>query len=114
MAMVDEEVRFRHALLRTAGATVRNQNLRTSKIVLLTRSDRCGIAVAASDEAGQSRRCQDASADWQSPVARSPAVATPYCQRADAPPHSRFPVPQREAPAAPWAAEWRNQDAAIG
>src|SRR5204862_479145 len=102
--------RFRDALLRRAGATVRNQNPRTSKIVLPTRSDRYGRAMAASDEAGQSRRCQCAQASYEWPVARSLAVAT---QQAGIQLHSRFLVPQREAPAAQLAPEFRNQAAAI-
>ena len=58
MALVNEPLRFRDALLRRAGATVRNQNLQTSKIVLQSRLDRYGKAMVASDEAGQSRRYQ--------------------------------------------------------
>src|SRR6266851_5997193 len=69
--------------------------------------------MAASDEAEQSRRCQCARADWQLHLALSRLVATRSFQRACAPPHSRFPVPRREAPAAQLAAEFRNQVAPI-
>src|SRR6185436_17912681 len=98
---------------RKAGATVRNQNPRTSKIALRLRSDHCCKAVAASYEAVRNRHCQYAQADCESPVACSRPAMTPVCQRAGSPPHSISPVPQREAPAAPLAAELCNQAAAI-
>src|SRR5262245_55300587 len=113
MAMVGEGARFPHQLLRKAGATVRNHSPQTNNIVLRRRSDRYGRAVAVSDEAGQSRRCQYAQADRESAVACSRPVATPFFQRDGAPPRSRSPVPQRKAPAAPSAAELCNQAAAI-
>src|SRR5258706_15982479 len=105
MAMAAEHFRFRHQLLRKAGATMRNQNPRTSKIVLRSRSDRCCKALEASKEAVRNGRCQCAQADCESPVGCSRPAMTPLCQRAVAPPPSKSPVPKREAPAALLAAE---------
>src|SRR5882724_2917483 len=69
--------------------------------------------MVASDEAEQSRRCQCARADWQPHLALSRLVATRSFQRTCAPPHSRSPVPGREASAAQLAEEFGNQVAPI-
>src|SRR5436189_5395747 len=100
-------------MLRKAGATVRNQNLRTNKIVLRSRSNHYDRARAASDESGRSRRCQCAQADCESLVARSRPVSTTLFQLSNARLHSRFPDQQRDSPTGPPAAELRNRAAAI-